>query len=462
MDKSRDNPLPADKNTGHNKADLQKILDGLARAATGDLVHQIQVSGTDQELAAVALGLNNLLKGIRITADESRDAQKQLEIRAKKLAMIYESSPDIVLLVNKYGTIVDINRRVKKILGYDPEDLKGRHFAKVEGIPEDILSELIEAFKDAAADGPVQVHRDVQILTKNGNARIMEVGTAMLRNDTTDEIEGAVVVLRDVTIRRQMETGLRDQLRQLHLVLSSMEELVFILDKDLRFTAYFQAADLPTPSALTMPQDYLGKTIRDVFPKEIAQDLDKAVRACQKTKRSQKIDFPWKNPAAEFWFNARIAALTDDEGEVNSVIVVIREITRRKQMEQALEASEKKYRKIFENSPQGFILLDTEGRIVDVNKKICNWLGHKRDDLIGKDHVLWPFLTKTGKVTAMKKFYQRLTGKVVPAYDLEFVTKSGEVFLGEVLAMQIRDDEGRITQVLAMITDVTDRHTAAQ
>lgn len=454
--------MPGDKIISRNKSDLQKILDGLARATAGDLTQRIQVSGADPDLTAIALSLNDLLKRVRNTADESREEQKQLEVRAKKLAMIYEKNPDIVLLVNKYGTIVDINCRVKKVLGYDPEDLKGKHFAKVEGIPDDVRSDLVAAFKDATGDGPVQVHRDVQIWTKNGNMRTMEVGTALIHNDVSDEIEGAVVVLRDVTIRRQMEAGFRDQLKQLHLVLSSMEELVFILDKDLRFTAYFQASDLPTPSALTMPEDYLGKTIRDVFPKEVAQDLDKAVRACLKTQKSQKIDYSWHSLGAEFWFNARIAALTDDEGDVSSVIVVIREITRRKQMEQALEASEKKYRKIFENSPQGFILLDTEGRVIDVNKRICDWLGYKREELLGRDHVRYPFLTRSGKVTAMKKFFQRLTGKVVPAYDLEFVTKSGEVILGEVLAMQIRDDEGRITQVLVMITDVSDRRIAGK
>jgi len=50
-----------------------------------------------------------------------------------------------------------------------------------------------------------------------------------------------------------------------------------------------------------------------------------------------------------------------------------------------------------------------------------------------------------------------LLGKVLPPYDLEFVTKSGEKFLGEVLAMQIWDEQGKIVQILVMITDVTER-----
>jgi PAS domain S-box-containing protein len=147
----------------------------------------------------------------------------------------------------------------------------------------------------------------------------------------------------------------------------------------------------------------------------------------------------------------------DKEAESSGVTVLVRDITSRIKIEKALEESEKKYRNIFENSPQGFILLDTEGRIIDVNKKICDWLGYKPEEILGKDHILYPFLTKAGKITAMRKFVQRLTGKTIPAYELEFVTKSGEIFLGEVVAMQIRDDKDRVKQFLTMITDITSR-----
>lgn len=447
--------MSAESNINRDKSDLQKILNGLSRAAKGDQLQQIQVSGDNQDLTAIALAINALLKSVRAVADESRDEKKQLEARVKKLQMIYESAPDVILLVNKYGTIVDINRRIKKFLGYDPEDLKGRHFAKLEGLADGIRSELLAAFKEAMAEGPLQVRRDVELQTKNGNRRLVEVGTALLRNDQSDEIEGAVVVLRDVTVRRQMEQDTQNQLRKLHQILSSMEELVFILDKNLCFTAYFQAPDLPAPSIFSMPEDYLGKSVRDVFPREVTQHLEKAIRACLRSQKSQKFDFSWTTLGATLWFNTRVAVLTDEAGEATNITVVIRDITQRKQIEQALAASEKKYRKIFDHSPQGFILLDTEGRIIDINRRICDWLGYKREDIIRKDHVSWPFLTKQGKVLAMKKFYQRLSGKVVPAYNLEFVNKRGEIFIGEVQAMQIRDDEGRITQVLAMITDIS-------
>jgi PAS domain S-box-containing protein len=224
----------------------------------------------------------------------------------------------------------------------------------------------------------------------------------------------------------------------------------------MRFVEYHPSHEHPEPSVSVKPGDYIGRSIKDVFPRPAVQELEKTIKVCLKTKKSQQTDYPWEMLGATLWFNARITPLLNEGGETTGVAVVVRDITDRIKTEKALEESEKKYRKIFENSPQGFILLDTEGHIIDVNKKICDWLGYRPEEILGKDHILYPFLTKQGKITAMQKFVQRMSGKTVPAYELEFITKSGETFLGEVLAMQIRDDEGKIVQILAMITDISD------
>jgi len=314
---------------------------------------------------------------------------------------------------------------------------------------------ITKSFKEAINSGQATNVTELELLSKDGTTICVEASTRLIKYG--DEIEGAVVVLHDITRRSRAEKALHEQDERLRSIITSMEDFIFILDNDLQFVDYYQSAEHPDPTMYTKPEEYIGKSIKDVFPKQVASDFEKAIRYCIKTQQSQQLDYPWDILGAKLWFSANISPLMDIEGKASGVTVVVRDITLRIKTEKALEESEKKYRKIFENSPQGFILLDTEGHIIDVNKKICDWLGYRPDEMIGKDHMLYPFLTKAGKVTAMKKFFQRLLGKVLPAYDLEFITKSGEKFLGEVLAMQIRDDKGEIIQILAMITDVTNR-----
>ncbi|MEO0206737.1 MAG: PAS domain S-box protein, partial [candidate division WOR-3 bacterium] len=154
---------------------------------------------------------------------------------------------------------------------------------------------------------------------------------------------------------------------------------------------------------------------------------------------------------------ARIARLLDSQGNTSGASILIHDITQHVDMEKALEQSEGKYRGIFEQSPQGLIILDAEGRITDVNKKICEWLGYKREEMIGKDHIMYPFLTKSGKIMAMRKFVQRLSGKFVQPYELEFVSKDGTTYVGEIDARPIKNEEGNIELIVVMVTDVTKR-----
>jgi PAS domain S-box-containing protein len=441
-------------NASHSEKDLQAILAGIESISKGEFPAKIKVSGKDNELAKIADGLNHMLNEIRAAKDFERDSRTALERATRKLQRIFAASNDIILQVNKFGTIVDINQSVEDVLGYTPDEIKGKHFAKFKIIPKESMSDLTDSFKKAISGGEAKAMTEIELVAKDGSPVVIEASTKLLR--TEDEVEGAVVMLRNITRRRQVEVALGEHKETLRSIVVSMEDFVFVLDENGQFLEYYQSPE--HPGLFSTPEDYKDKSIGDVFPHMVAQEFDKAISFSMKKKISQQIDFPWEMLGATLWFNARISPRVDEQGHAKGVTVVIRDITPRIQMEKALRESEKRYKKIFENSPQGYILLDREGHIIDVNKKICDWLGYKPEEILGKHHILYPFLTKAGKATAMTKFSQRLAGKVLPAYELEFLTKDGKVFIGEILAMQIRDEKGEIAQILAMITDVTDRN----
>jgi PAS domain S-box-containing protein len=137
-------------------------------------------------------------------------------------------------------------------------------------------------------------------------------------------------------------------------------------------------------------------------------------------------------------------------------LTVVHDIDKSKKMEDRLRESEKKYREIFELSPEAIVLLDRKGNILNVNARPYDWLGYSPEEVVGKSFLDLPFLSKQGKAQAMAKFSQRMAGKKVSPYDLVFYTKSGEKRVGRIMANPIQDENGEIVQNLVMISDITE------
>ncbi|MEO0127182.1 MAG: PAS domain S-box protein [candidate division WOR-3 bacterium] len=443
------------KKNGNPSDDYKKIIDALMRAGAGDLTTEITLSSEDPDLNAVAREFNKMISRLKITFNELRELNRQLDIKLKKLERIFDNSNDIILFINKYGTIVDINKSVRNSLGYEPDDLKGKHFAKSGLIFSEEIPALLEKFKIAMKKAIIKDRLNLTCIAKSGKEVYMEASLRLFKSE--DEVEGIIVVLRNVTEHIQNDIKLKEEKEKLRSIISSIEDLVLIVDKELHLIEYYQSPVSRENLVLTSVKGYVGKSIKNFFPKSIASEIEKTIQYCIKTSQMQQIDYPVSAQKKSLWFNARITPLKDSGENVTGVSILIRDITEQVDMEKALEQTEEKYRKIFEQSPQGLIILDAEGRIVDVNKKLCEWLGYKRAEMIGKDHLMYPFLTKSGKIMAMRKFIQRLSGKFVQPYELEFIAKDGTVYLGEIDARSIKDESGNIVLLVVMVTDVTKR-----
>ena len=143
-------------------------------------------------------------------------------------------------------------------------------------------------------------------------------------------------------------------------------------------------------------------------------------------------------------------------------ITVVHDIDKSKRMESQLRESEKKYRQIFELSPEAIVLVDNKGNVLDVNAKIQDWLGYMREEIVGKRLIELPFLSTKDQSKAMAKFSERMAGKKVPPYELGFYSKSGEKYVGKVVASPIQDEGGEFIQILGIISDITTQKKAEQ
>jgi PAS domain S-box-containing protein len=76
--------------------------------------------------------------------------------------------------------------------------------------------------------------------------------------------------------------------------------------------------------------------------------------------------------------------LKDSAGRIVAGIEAVRDITKRKQIEEALRVSEERFRQVFEDGPLGMVLAGTDYRILKANKTICRMVGFTEAELAGQ------------------------------------------------------------------------------
>jgi len=112
------------------------------------------------------------------------------------------------------------------------------------------------------------------------------------------------------------------------------------------------------------------------------------------------------------------------------------------------------YRSLYENSPDLFRTVNLDGKILDCNKFYANYLGYKKEELIGTSI----FKTiSTDSINSLKKSFEawKVTGKVRNLLVL-FKKKDGSTFPALISANNFYDDEGRLIGSNTAIRDVTE------
>jgi len=159
-------------------------------------------------------------------------------------------------------------------------------------------------------------------------------------------------------------------------------------------------------------------------------------------------------------FEIKTNYVEDIKEDSTRVVAHTLDVTAHKKVADALVESEKKYRTIFELSPETIVLLDKDGKLVEINERLSGALGYKREDILGNHFLELPFFTGESKGKAKEAFIQKMQGKDVPPYDLELTAVSGEKVIGRIVSTLLKDSDGEISYDLVIMSDMTERRRA--
>ncbi len=135
---------------------------------------------------------------------------------------------------------------------------------------------------------------------------------------------------------------------------------------------------------------------------------------------------------------------------------LLREITERKNAEEALLKSEERYRTILEEMEEGYFETDLVGNLTFINEAGCRHLGYPRQELIGINNRVYADEENTKKVfQAFNKAYK--TGEPCTVFDYEITRKDGTKAIIELSASLMRNSEGEPNGFRGIWRNVTER-----
>jgi PAS domain S-box-containing protein len=214
------------------------------------------------------------------------------------------------------------------------------------------------------------------------------------------------------------------------------------------------------PSVLRPDSRFTWLALRDLqgnpLPKE-QYPIFRVLRG-ERLSNTNGIDFMCSTrKGANLVLNASGAPIRDAAGQITGGVLVFRDVTRRHQLEQQLQYSERKLRSLVESGVFGVVVVDLEGRMYECNDRYAQMLGCSRDELLAQSFDWIQLVPPDDHAALAQAMATVLSTGAMPPYERGYLRKDGSI-MPALVAATLLDPERRL--VMAVILDRSEQKAA--
>ncbi len=382
--------------------------------------------------------------------------RKQAE---EKYRRIVETATEGIVMADAEARMIFVNDRWSEIFGYSAEE--ARQVTLLDLVfPED-RAQMAERWESRKRGG--KENYEFRFRRKDGSPVWLLVGVAP-RLDPEGRFLGTLVMVTDITQRKQAEEMLRAKEGELELILTRTPFLLTRCSRDLRYRYVSRAY---AKMIGRTPDQVAGKPILEIMGEEGFETIRPHVEAVLRGERVE-YDAPvhFQGVGSRF---LRVAYVPDkdQQGQVIGWIASILDITERKQAEEALRESEERLKATLHSMRDEVWIVDAQGRVVLINEAVQEHLGVAPDrwediyTAIAELEILLP--DGTPRPAEQAPLTRSLHGEVLMGVQ-EVIRNlaTGELRWREVTSAPIRDQTGQIAGAVVVARDITDRRQAEE
>jgi|GEM_PF-164247 len=388
--------------------------------------------------------------GIAKQRSESPKQSAALKESEERYRLLAEHSIDMICRIAPDGELLYVSPASRALLGYEPEELMGR--SGYLFVHEDDVIALRERWKQLDIPGDRGVY-SYRLVRKDGQAVWIEVASRIIRHELSGEHLETISVFRDMTAQRLHEEKLRLSEEMSALVANHAQDLITYTTPD----GYFGYVSPSVERLLGYkPEELIGQHSFTLFHRD---DIS-SVLGSQLLQSSDVDMFTLRmqhRNGGYIWMESIVKVIRDEEGRLEKVLGIARDITERKMAVDELKEQEERYRQLVEHSPDA-VIISSEGEWLYVNDTAVKLFGgHSKEQVLGHSQA---FMLSGDPAHEWNRLAPVAAGQPQESLEQRFVRLDGQVIDVEVksLATMYRDKPA----VHMIVRDVTERKIAQE
>ncbi len=398
---------------------------------------------------------NKIVTGVSaISTDitERKLAEEAIKISEENYKGIFNSTSDAIYIQDKNGVFIDVNAGVEKMYGYPRELFIGNTPAFISAPDKNDINAIMKAVTNAY-NGKEEKF-EYWGLRKNGVAFPKDVRLSPGKYNGKKVV---IAVAQDISERKKAERALQKSEERYKNIILNLKQAYYEVDRRGVITHISQEFKIITGfsdkeiigkiSFLFVHEDFRNKIIAEYKECKTNQ---KSSHTCEFKANKKNGIIVWVEQFTNFQY--------DGKGKIIKSTNIVKDITERKEAEEALRESEINFRLLFENSPLGTYIADSKGNVIDSNSEFLQMLGSPSIEATKKINVLtFPPLVKNGY---SKLFSECVKNNETLSLDIEYTSKWGTDNTYSCFIIPLSNRKGEVEKVYTIMEDITKQKNA--
>ena len=406
-----------------------KKLDGTVFWAIFSLV----IAEMDGELSIIG-GIHDI--------HQRKQMEEALRWERNFVSAVLDTAGALVVVLDSEGCIIQFNQACQDTTGYGFDEVRGKHVWDLFLITEEL--ELVKNVVKSLNAGNFPNTHENYWLTKDGSRRLIAWSNTALTNDDGD-VEYIIACGIDITEQREAE----EKLKLYKEIFMNTSDGITLIDPDgkviERNPAHRQYSGFSD-------DELYGKSPAEFICEESLAAVDKAIsergsfrgEILIHNKKGDKIDI-----------DLSLFPIYDDSEELICFAGMGRDISKRKRAEEALQASEERFRNLVEKANDIIYSLTPEGVFSYVSPNWTTILGHDVSEVEGSSFA--PFVHPDDLPASVDFFEKVMAGETMSGIEYRVKHKDGSWRWHTSNASPLRDKSGNVVSYIGVAHDITER-----